>query len=206
MVATAHTPTIGLTGSIASGKSTVAHHLVALGAYLIDADTIARAVLMPGSDAYTAACQRFPQCVERDGTLNRSLLATHIFTNAKERAALEAITHPVIATTLWNAVERAQHNTNTECVIVDIPLLYERGYESLFDGVLLAHCSLATQRARLMTRDHLGGDEADRRIAAQMTLDSKRTMATWIISTEGTHDQCAHRVKAWWDQDRPKAP
>lgn len=189
---------IGLTGGIASGKSTVSALLREKGAALIDADQVAREVVEPGTPALAEIAARFPGVVV-NGALDRAKLAQRVFGDEAERAALNALTHPcireaVLLKTL--AFERA----GAPRVIYDAPLLIENRLHEGMHDVILVWAPRAVQKRRLMERNGLSAEQAEARLAAQQPLDDKRAFATWVIDNGGTLDQTRRQVDALWQQ------
>ncbi|HVA22004.1 MAG TPA: dephospho-CoA kinase [Candidatus Micrarchaeia archaeon] len=191
---------VGLTGGVATGKSTAAAMLRERGAVVVDADELARRVVEPGQPALDAIVAAFgPTALAADGTLDRSRLAALVFADASARARLEAITHPRIRA-LGDALVRAGQAAGAPVVVYDIPLLFEVGRAADVDGVLLVYAPPHLQLARLQRRDRLGPDEAARRLAAQWPIDRKRPLATWVIDNGGTRTATREQVEAWWRQ------
>lgn len=189
----------GLTGGIATGKSTVARHFVERGMPLIDADALAREIVGPGQPALREIGLRFPGVVSADGQLDRKALGARIFSDPKERAALDAITHPRIRqAVLERSVALAE--SGAPRALYDAPLLIENRLHEGLSGVVLVVAPRDVQRARLMERNHLTAPEADARIDSQMPLDEKRRFATWIIDNGGTREQTARQVDAVWNE------
>lgn len=189
----------GLTGGIATGKSTVAKLFVEKGLPLIDADVVAREVVAQGQPALTEIAARFPGVVDADGTLNRAALGARIFSNPGEREALNAITHPRIRqAVLEQSVALAE--SGAPRALYDAPLLIENRLHEGLSGVVLVVAPRDVQRARLMARNQLTAADADARIDAQMPLDAKRPFATWVIDNGGTPEATAAQVDAVWRQ------
>lgn len=177
---------IGLTGGIATGKSTVSRYLQERGAWIVDADRIAHEVVEPGEEGLQQVVAHFGSAVLLpDGRLNRQRLGHLVFSDAVKRKALEQILHPLIRARMWAEVERAR-TANSPWIVLDVPLLIENGLYQEVDAVILVVVSQETQLARLMERDHVSEEEAKRRIAAQMPLDEKRHYAHFIIDNDGT--------------------
>lgn len=174
----------GLTGGIASGKSTVARWFLDAGVPVIDADAVAREVVAPGQPAADDIAARFPQAVGPDGRIDRKALGALVFADPAERRALEAITHPRIRDAVA-AKTRALAGAGAQRLIYDAALLLEHGLDAGLDGVVLVTAPPGVQRERLMRRDGLSATEADARIAAQMPLEAKRQRATWLIDNAG---------------------
>lgn len=182
----------GLTGGIATGKSTVAKRFVEKGMPLIDADVVAREVVAPGQPALLEIAARFPGVVV-DGVLDRAALGARIFSNPGEREALNAITHPRIRqAVLEQSLKLAEDGAPR--ALYDAPLLIENRLHEGLSGVVLVVAPRDVQRARLMARNQLTAAEADARIDAQMPLDAKRPFATWIIDNGGTPEATAAQV------------
>lgn len=173
----------GLTGGIATGKSTVARLFVEFGLPVIDADAIAREVVEPGQPGLREIAARFPGVVGPEGGLDRARLAERIFKDPTEREALNAITHPRIRAAAL-AKAHALAATGARHVIYDAPLLIENRLHEGLSGVILVVASPGVQRQRLMERDHLSAAQADARIEAQLPLEAKRPHATWIIDND----------------------
>jgi dephospho-CoA kinase len=189
----------GLTGGIATGKSTVARRFVELGMPLIDADVIAREVVAKGQPALEAIATRFPGVVSAEGTLDRAALGARIFGNPGERAALDAITHPRIRqAVLEQSIALAQ--SGAPRALYDAPLLIENRLHEGLAGVVLVVAPRDVQRQRLMDRNRLSATEADARIDSQMTLDAKRPFATWIIDNSGDLEATRAQVDEVWRQ------
>lgn len=185
---------IGLTGSIACGKSTVSSYLRALGYTVADADAISRAMTAQGGAALPAIRQMFGDSVFfDDGTLNRRALGSIVFSNDENRAALNALLHPMIIGEIRQQMDDA---VKAGChVFADIPLLYECGMESLFDQIWVVSVSEETQIARLAERDGLSREEAVQRIRSQMPLCEKESRADAVIITEGAIEDTQAQVR-----------
>lgn len=190
---------IGLTGGIATGKSTVAAMLTAHGATLIDADELARTAVRPGERTLARVAERFGDGVLlADGSLNRERLGDIVFADAAARRDLERITHPRILELMQDGVAAALAR-DAPAVVVDIPLLFESGREEMFEGVLLVYTTPEIQLHRLRERDSLDESSARQRVAAQLPIEEKRARATWIIDNGGSLAQTQRQVHAWWD-------
>ena len=184
----------GLTGGIATGKSTVTQMLRELGLPVIDADALAREVVEPGRPALAEIEARFPGVVE-NGMLNRAKLGALVFKDADARAALNAITHPRIrALALEKTLPLAE--TGATHAVFDAALLLENKLHEGMNGVILVTCPLETQVARVMARDGLSEEAARARIASQMSTDEKRQYATWVIDNGGTREDTRRQVEA----------
>jgi dephospho-CoA kinase len=176
----------GLTGGIACGKSTVARRLAERGAYVIDADALAREVVEPGTPGHGAVIAEFGDGIlAADGSLDRAALGTIVFADATARARLEAILHPRIQ---MASLERivAAGETDSPFVVYEAALLVETGQHRNFAGLIVVACDPATQLARLMTRDALNESAARTRIASQLPLESKVAVATHVIQNNAS--------------------
>ncbi len=189
---------IGLTGNIASGKSTVARQLAELGATVIDADVLAREAVEPGSAGLTAVVDHFgPGVLLPSGELDRAALRRRVFSDPQARDVLNGIVHPIVQR--LRDVRYAEAATRGDRVVVsDIPLLFEVGLEHAFDGVLFVDAPPAMRRERLMRDRGLSADDADAMIAAQWPSARKRAGATWVIDNDGAREQLPSRVTAVW--------
>lgn len=177
---------IGLTGGIASGKSTAAKILVELGARVVDADQIARDVVAPGQPALAEIVARFgSEYLLPDGTLDRKRLGAHVFADSDERRKLNAITHPRIAAETQARLSQLRE-AGEPLAVYEAALLVENGAQAGLDGLIVVACAEPTQRARLMARDGLSAEEADARMAAQLPLAQKVAVANWVIDSNGT--------------------
>ncbi|RKG54973.1 dephospho-CoA kinase [Corallococcus sp. AB011P] len=187
----------GLTGGIASGKSTVSRMLRELGARVLDADVLAREVVEPGTPGLKRIDERFPGVVGPDGRLDRVKLGAHIFADPAERAALNAIVHPEVRDLFLQKLQALEAEGVTHAVY-DVPLLIETGLHQAMEGVAVVWVPREVQKARLMTRDGLLADQAEARLAAQMALDDKRAHATWVIDNSGAPEATRPQVEAVW--------
>jgi dephospho-CoA kinase len=176
---------VGLTGGIASGKSTFADALRALGAPVIDADRLAREAVRPGSGPLGAIVRAFgPSVLGPDGELDRKRMADRVFTDPVARARLEAIVHPAVRAAM--AAETARlAAAGHPLAFYDVPLLYERGLDREVDCVVVVHASPEVQVARLRARDGLDPAEAQARLDAQLPIDEKARRADVVVTNEG---------------------
>ncbi|PYE52455.1 dephospho-CoA kinase [Paenibacillus barcinonensis] len=189
---------IGLTGGIATGKSSVSAYLASKGALLIDADVIAREVMMPGHPVLAAAVQRFGQAIlNEDGTLDRKKLGSIVFQHPEERKALEAITHPAIRKEMRERAAAYEMQHPDKLVVSDIPLLYESGLEDGFEEILVVYVPREVQLERLMSRDQMTQADAEARIAAQMDIERKKERANIVIDNSGSWAQTEKQLQAF---------
>lgn len=188
---------IGLTGGIASGKSTVSKMLRELGAPIIDADVLAREVVAPGSSGLEEVGRRFPGVVREDGTLDRAALGERVFASETERKALEAILHPRIQQ-LSVEKARALAASGARVIVYEAPLIFENRIDERLDGTILVVAPPELQFERLVARDGLSPERARARIRAQMPLAEKRACATWVIDNAGPLAETRDQVEALW--------
>ena len=172
---------IGITGGVASGKSSLTSRLAArLAAKVFDADAAARDLVENDPEAKRQIAERFgPQILEAEGRVNRARLREIVFADAQQRSALEAILHPLIRARWAGQAQAARHNR--ECLLVDIPLLFETGAESACDAVVVVACSPETQRERSVLQRGLSPEMAEKMIASQTSLASKAARADYVI-------------------------
>ncbi len=191
--------TVGLTGGIAVGKSTVMRTFAELGAVCFDADAIARSVVEPGRPALAAVVRAFgPSVLADDGTLDRAALGEIVFSNPERRRELESILHPPIIAEQDRLIDEVRASRPDAIVIVDAAMMIESGGYRRFDQLVVVHCAPEVQRQRLMARNGIAPEDADRRIAAQMPQDEKLKYATLAIDTGGTLDDTRQRTEAAW--------
>jgi dephospho-CoA kinase len=190
---------IGVTGGIATGKSTVDRMLAAHGAVVIDADEVARDVVRPGEPALDEVIARFGRGVIRpDGSLDRARLGDIVFADPGARDDLERITHPRITELIGKRIAAALAGS-APLVAVDIPLLFENAREAIFEGVLLVYAPRELQIERLRERNGLDEAASLQRLAAQLPIDEKRDRATWVIDNSGDLDATSGAVDRWWE-------
>jgi dephospho-CoA kinase len=187
---------VGLTGGIASGKSTVASMLGELGAYVLSADEASRAVMQPGSSTFERVVAEFgDRFVRPDGTLDRAALGNYVFANPVELKKLEGITHPAIRQWLRESIAQAPAGA---IVVVETPLLFESGMEDWFDTVVVVTAPEAVQVERLVARWGISDVEARRRIALQLPLSEKAARGDVVIVNDGSLDSLRDSVKGLW--------
>jgi dephospho-CoA kinase len=182
-----HMIVAGLTGGIATGKSTVAGIFLEAGARLIDADRIAREIVRKGSPAHREIVAHFGTGVLLDdGEIDRKRLAAIIFNNPTEQRTLEHIVHPLVKREVDRRMDRIRQRAPEALVVVDIPLLFEAGMQRGLDEVIVVFVPEQVQLERLMARDGLTEPDALARIRAQMPIESKKTRATRVIDNSGS--------------------
>lgn len=186
---------IALTGGIATGKSYVAGRFREAGVPIVDADLLAREVVLPGTPALAAIRKRFgPDAVRRDGTMDRIRVAQIVFKDKRARLDLEAIIHPAVVKAIndfFSALPK-----RTPFAVADIPLVFETNREKDFDAIIVVACPRDMQLQRLMERNKLSKEDAEKRIAAQLPIDQKVKKATYVINNDGTFEQTDAQVDA----------
>ncbi|MBH5321415.1 dephospho-CoA kinase [Aurantiacibacter sediminis] len=190
---------LGLTGSIAMGKSTVAQMLRDCGVPVFDADHEVRAMQGPGGELLPAIEQEFPGTTGPDG-VNRPLLGAQVFGNPERLAALEAIVHPAVAKRR-EAFARDHHDA--DLIVFDIPLLFEKGSEGRLDAVAVVSAPAEMQRQRVLARENMTEEKFAAILAAQMPDAEKRARADFIVETGVPLDETRAQVEALVDKLRP---
>lgn len=190
---------VGLTGGIASGKSTVVDMLRDKGAEVIDLDELARVVVEPGRPALDEVRRRFGDgVIAADGTLDRAALGAIVFDDKQARADLEGILHPaILVEERRRAAEFARQNPRA-IIITDVPLLFELGLETAFDTTVLIYAPRAVQQERLMARDGFSADEARKRLDAQLDIEAKKARAGHVIDNSGDLGRTRGEVERVW--------
>jgi dephospho-CoA kinase len=196
---------VGLTGGIASGKSTVARILAELGAPIVDADQVAREIVEPGRPAYDEIVAAFGvKILHPDGTINRKLLGAQVFADADQRKQLNAITHPRIAAATQQKL-MALGAAGVRLAVYEAALLVENGIHRGLGGLIVVYCDEKEQIVRVMRRDNLSQEEAVRRVHAQAPLSDKLAVATWTIDTNGPVEETRRQVEKVWSQINTEA-
>jgi dephospho-CoA kinase len=204
---------LGVTGGIASGKSTVSHMLEDLGAPAIDFDILAREVVKPGQMALKNIVNLFgPKILAADGTLDRPRLAQIVFDHPDKRKQLESITHPVILEAYQQRLKMLFRSKAHAIIQAVVPLLIEANLQKMCDKILLVYASPEIQLQRLMKRDHISYQNAQQRLQAQMPIDDKIRHADFIIMNDQSIDHARQQVETLWQslkalqQKREKKP
>lgn len=191
---------VGLTGSIATGKSTVSRMFAHLGARVLDADLLAREVVMPGQPAYLKIVEEFGQgVVQDDGTLDRKALGAIVFAEPARRKRLEEITHPAIAARQQRILSVLDEEAFEGIVIWDVALLFETGGVARMDRVVVVATDPETELARLMSRDGMAEADARARIASQMPVAEKAKRAHYVIDNSGDRAFTEQQVKVVYE-------
>jgi dephospho-CoA kinase len=183
---------VGLTGNIASGKSTVAEVWRELGAGIIDADLLARAAMLPGTPGFHKVLETF-------GTVDRRELRDIVFKDADKRKQLESIIHPEVKR-LRKSAEKWLAVQGVDVAVSDIPLLFEAGLQKEFDVIVLVDAPEPTRIARIVKTRGLQEDEALRMVRAQMPAEEKRPHATYIIENTGSIEELRDEARRVWSE------
>lgn len=194
---------IGLTGGIASGKSTIARRLAERGAVHIDADLLAREAVEPGSPALAAVVERFgPGVLNDDGSLNRAELGGIVFSDPEALQSLNAIVHPAVRELTARRIASAEQADPDAVIVYDVPLLVEAQVPHAFDLVVVASAAPDTRISRLVGMRGMSAEEARRRIASQASDDERLAVADRVIDTDGTIAATVEQADALWDLAR----
>lgn len=192
---------IGITGGIASGKSVVTDFLRSQGYQVIDADQVVHELQKPGGRLYQVLLSEFgTEILLADGQLDRKKLGALLFSRPNLPEKSSRLQNDIIREEL--ALKRNQLAATEELFFMDIPLLFEQEYEDWFDQVWLVDVSKDTQLERLMTRNNLSQEDAQRRIAAQLSLAEKRQRAEIVIDNNGALSATLKQVQAFLDKER----
>lgn len=188
---------VGLTGGVATGKSTVALMFKQCGAIVIDADVLARSVVEPGKPAWREIVKLFGEKVlNPDRTINRRMLGSIVFRDPAKRKQLEHIIHPRVAREQRRLIRAVRARTPRAVVVYEVPLLFEAGIEKHVDYIVVVNANQDTQLARLQKRDGLSRMEALQRIRSQLPLAHKRRLADFVLDGTMTKRRLFTRVKA----------
>ena len=194
---------IGLTGGIGCGKSTVAAMMRELGCHIINADQIAHALMLPGQPAYNEIRRQFgAQVFTPDGNIDRARLAAIVFSDPQRLASLNAIVHPRVLSELDQTFDRLSRTDPDGIAVVEAALLIESGYHQRLDRLILVSCTREQQLERLTQPAfgrNMSAEQAEMRIAAQMTLEEKRKLATDEIDSSGSLDDTKKQVRVLVD-------
>ena len=192
---------VGLTGGIASGKSTVSRIFAGFGAKVLDADDVAREVLLPGQPAWTRLRQAFGQEFFRpDGTVKRKQLRKLIFADVEKRSQLNAIVHPEVMKEISRRSATWSSSDQAGVLLVDVPLLLEVGVANRFDKVVVVYVSESIQIQRLLQRDGISEEEAQQALKVQMALSQKVEQADYLIDNSGTLEETLAQVEKVWQE------
>lgn len=191
---------IGLTGGIACGKSTVSAYLQKKGAYIIDGDAIAKKLSKPYEPIWNAYVEHFgKKILNEDNSLNRRLIGQIVFTNNQEKLWMNSTMHPLIKTAILSEIDQCKQD-EIEIVILDIPLLYEAGWDKLVDEVWVVQIDRQLQIKRIQERDNLSKEEAISRIEAQMSVEEKAKRADIVIDSSNAPEITLRLVDKIWNE------
>jgi dephospho-CoA kinase len=191
---------LGLTGSIATGKSTVANMLRRRGAVLIDADQVARKVVEPGSLGLNKIIENFgSEMVTAEGRLDRAKLGELVFNDEEARERLNALLHPLIIEEMKQLTGQSLKKEPHSIVIWDVPLLIEENLTQFVEKVIVVYVPEAIQLQRLMKRNALSEEEARERIAAQLSIEEKKRVADFVIDNSDSLEMTERQVDQLWN-------
>lgn len=193
---------IGLTGGVATGKSTIAKRFAELGAAVLDADRFAREAVEVGQPALEEIRARFgEEVIASDGSLDRKALGAIVFRDAAARRDLEAIVHPRVRERMKRCLDALRRQGYGGVAILEIPLLFEsRGSLELVDRVLVVYAPRSLQVERLMRRNQLTWEEAVLRVDAQLPIDEKVARADYVVDNSGSLDEAFRQVDRLWEE------
>jgi dephospho-CoA kinase len=190
---------LGITGNIASGKSTVAKELARRGAIVVDADQLAREVVASGSSALKKMVKTFgTEILKKDGELDRDKLGQMVFADVKVRAMLNRIVHPEIAKKSIERLQELKQRTDIPLIVYEAPLLFEVGAEGRVDQVLVVKIDPQEQLKRLLDRNGLSEVAAKQRMAAQMPQQKKITRADFVVDNSGSVAETLRQIALLW--------
>ena len=186
---------VGLTGGIATGKSTAARMLEERGAAVLDADVLVRELQVPGTEVHRAILAAFgPEILAPDGTLDREKLGARVFADPAARRALEAIVHPAVTAEIARRVEALRRGGRTRLCVLEAALLVEGGPRGIVDRLVVITAPEAEQVARLRVKAGLTGEEASRRVRAQLPSAVKARHADYTLVNDGDLASLARQV------------
>ena len=192
---------VGLTGGIASGKSTVSKIFASFGAQVLDADEVARELLLPGQPAWKRLRQAFgEEFFHPDGTVKRKQLRKLVFANSEKRGQLNAILHPEVMKEINRRSEILSSSLQPTVLVVDVPLLLEVRVAHRFDKIVVVDARQSVQVKRLMQRDGISEDEAKQALKVQMPLSEKVELADYVIDNNFTLADTEIQVRKVWEE------
>jgi len=188
---------VGLTGNIASGKSHATQVFAELGAHVIDADSIAHELLLPGTETYLGVLQAFgPDILLQDRTVDRRKLGRIIFRDTSKRLLLNSLIHPEVRAEVLRRMADQENVSAAGIIIVDAALMIESGFYKQFDKIIVVYCDAGLQLQRVIARDGLTVEEARDRMASQIPMEERLTYADYRIETSGTFRQTREQIEA----------
>lgn len=187
---------LGITGGIATGKSSVVQHFKGLGFPVVDADIIARHLLDQNMPAYNEIVKVFgSEILQENGEINRQALGALVFNHPDKLKQLDELMAPFLQESILAAIKQASQNQ--KLVIVDVPLMYEKGYDEWMDQVAVVYCTPEQQLNRLMKRNQLTEKEAKQRINSQLPIEMKKLLAEIVFDNSANLKQTLEQVNTW---------
>lgn len=187
---------LGITGGIATGKSSVVQHFKGLGFPVVDADIIARHLLDQNMPAYNEIVKVFgSEILQENGEINRQALGALVFNHPDKLKQLDELMAPFLQESILAAIKQASQNQ--KLVIVDVPLMYEKGYDEWMDQVAVVYCTPEQQLNRLMKRNQLTEKEAKQRINSQLPIEMKKLLAEIVFDNSANLKQTLEQVDTW---------
>ena len=187
---------LGITGGIATGKSSIVQHIKQLGFPVVDADIIARHLLDQNMPAYNEVVKVFgSEILQENGEINRQLLGALVFNHPDKLQQLDELMAPFLKEKIMSAIKKESHNQ--KLVIVDVPLMYEKGYDEWMDQVAVVYCTPEQQLNRLMKRNQLTEKEAKQRINSQLPIEMKKLLAEIVFDNSANLKQTLEQVNTW---------
>lgn len=187
---------LGITGGIATGKSSVVQHFIDLGFPVVDADIIARHLLDQNEQAYNEVVKVFgSEILQENGEINRQALGALVFNHPDKLKQLDELMAPFLQKSILAAIKQASQKQ--KLVIVDVPLMYEKGYDEWMDQVAVVYCTPEQQIKRLMQRNQLTEKEAKQRIDSQLPIEMKKLLAEVVFDNSNDLTQTIQQVDTW---------
>ena len=181
---------IGLTGSIAVGKSTVSNYLITHGYQVLDADVLSKEALYRGTSCYEKVKEIFG-CINEDGTINRKLLGNIVFYDEQKKKMLEEMIHPYVIEQIKKGIKECQD----DLIFLDVPLLYEVHWDVLCDKVIVVYVDEKTQLERLMKRNHISQEEAFNLMQQQISIEKKKEMGDYILDNRQDYQELYENIE-----------
>jgi len=195
----------GLTGSIATGKSTVSGILKELGAFIVDADRAAHEVVLPGTKAFNEIVRIFgKEILQKSGEIDRERLGRIIFNDSAMRSILEEVVHPEVVHSMDEQIRSIKSGFPDAVVILDVPLLIETGMHKGVGEVIVVYCPEDMQITRLMVRDNISREDALAKVRSQISIEEKRRYATLLIDNSASRDNTRIKVEDLYGRLREK--
>lgn len=191
---------IGITGSLGSGKSTVAQMFRQKGIRVLDADKIAHKFLLPGTSSFKRIVKDFGAAVLKDGRIDRSRLADIVFSDAQQLKRLCNIIHPQVAKEIKAQIRIFRAKKTKSFLMIDVPLLFEAGLDKVCDHIIVVYASPKVQIARIQKRSHWTKYEILKRMKAQMPIEKKIARADFVIDNQGNINQTKKGVEKIWQE------